>query len=341
MKAVYFDEHGGPEVLKYTDDYPAPGTKPGYVLVKVHSTSVNRIDLVVRNGYPGMNLSMPHIPGGDIAGTVVSCGKGVDNFETGDRVVSYPIVLPDSRDPKFGEMEFLNDGWEFFGMQRPGSYCEYIAVPAEGLIKISDKLSFADAAALPIAGITAYHAVETAELKVGDLFMIWGGSGGLGNIAVQLAAKKGATVITTVGKDEKIDLMRELGAHHVFNHNREDVAAEVRKMFPKGVDAIIDYVGPATFDSSFSLLSKNGKIIFCGMLTGMEVKLNIQQTYFRHLNIHGIYLGSLNEFRELVKLAEAGEVKPHIDRVVPLKDAAKAHEIIMSGDYIGKIVLEI
>jgi NADPH:quinone reductase-like Zn-dependent oxidoreductase len=342
MKAVIINQHGSDEVLEYIENFPKPVINDSEVLIKVGATSLNRIDTVVRKGYPGLNIPMPHILGGDIAGTVAEIGKSVNGFEIGDRVVVYPVYLPEIRDEKYSETEHLNDGWQFFGMQRKGAYCEYIAVPGENLFKISDNISFEMAASMPIAGLTAYHAVNgVTDIKNGDFFFIWGGGGGLATYAIQLAKLKGATVIATVGKNEKKQAVLNIGADYVFNHYEDDIVNEVKKISPKGLDVIIDYVGPATFDRSFAMLRKNGHIIFCGILTGTETKLSIHQTYFRHLNIHGIYLGSKSEFSEFLELVNDGKVKSVISQVFDLKDAAKAHQLIESGNYLGKIVLKV
>lgn len=342
MKAIIINKHGGKDVLEYVTDMPIPTIKVNEVLVKVGATSLNRIDTVVRNGYPGLNIPLPHILGGDIAGTITELGANVNGFNINDRVVVYPVYLPEIRDDKYENLEHLNDGWHFFGMQRKGAYCEYIAVPAENLFKLSEDVSFEEAAALPIAGLTAYHAVNgIVELKKGDFFFIWGGSGGLASFAIQMAKLKGATVIATVGKNEKKQAVCEFGADYVFNHYEDDIVSEIKKIAPKGLDVIIDYVGPATFDRSFAMLRKNGHIIFCGIISGTETKLSIHQTYFRHLNLHGIYLGSKNEFAEFLNLVNLGKIKAKIHKIFSLKDAKKAHDLLESGDYSGKIVLKI
>lgn len=341
MKAVIFNEHGNHEVLKYVEDFPEPKIKENEVLVKVGATSINKIDTVVRRGYPGLTIPLPHILGGDIAGTIVEIGKNVEGFLENDRVVIYPVALPEYRDSQYGELEYLNDGWQFFGMQRPGAYCEYIAVPAENVFKIADNISFETAASLPIAGLTAYQAVNSVtELKSGDFFFVWGGSGGLASYAIQMAKLKGATVIATVGKDEKKEYVLNLGADYVFNHYTDDIPALVKEIAPGGVQLIVDYVGPATFDRSFAMLRKNGHLVFCGIITGTETKLSIHQTYFRHLNLRGIYLGSKSEFASLLKLVNEGNVKSHVFKVFELQDASEAHKLFDSGDFIGKIVIK-
>jgi len=257
-------------------------------------------------------------------------------------VVSYPIVLPKSRNPQFNEFEQLNDGWKYYGMHLKGSYAEFVAVPEENLCTIGDNVSFEEACTLPIAGLTAYHAINTVSgLNSNDIFFIWGGSSGLGNFAIQLAKNTGAKVITTIGNESKRDTVLSFGADYVFNHYKNDIVSEVRKLFPNGVDVVLDFVGPATFEKSLALLRKNGKMLICGMLTGREVNFNIQQFYLKHLNICGLYLGSLQEFHNLVNLLNEGAIHPYIDRIFDLKDADEAHRYMESGQHIGKIILKI
>lgn len=340
MKAIYFEQHGTPEVLLYTDSFPTPKINDDEVLVRIKATSVNPLDTVIRRGYPGLAMPMPHIPGGDIAGEISEIGSSVKNFAVGDRVIAYPVIYPEKRDPIYAGSEFLNNGWKFFGMHTKGSYAEFIAVPYECLIKLPENISYEQAAALPIAGLTAYHAaIGVGGLRPDDTFMLWGGSGGLGTIAIQLAKLVGAEVITTTSDMKKAEKLKALGADHVFNHKDNDVLEQIKEKFPSGLDVILDYVGPDTFDKSFALLRKNGKMLFCGMLSGREVTLNIQQFYFRHLNFHGLYLGSKSEFIKLLKLVEDGKIKPVIDTVMPLAKARKAHELYHSGNFTGKIVL--
>ncbi|MDQ1266934.1 MAG: alcohol dehydrogenase [Bacteroidota bacterium] len=341
MKAYILNKTEAGQSFDFVENHPMPAAGEGEVIIKIDSTSVNRVDLVMVKGYPGMQLKYPHIIGGDITGTIVELGSLTEGFSIGDRVVSYPIVLPKEQNPKFKGNEQLNDGWQYYGMHRNGSYCEYAAAAAYGLIKLPAHVTFEDAATMPVAGLTAYHGIMTVgNLQPGDVFMIWGGSGGLGCYAIQLAKAAGATVITTVGKDSKKNKLLELGADYVFNHYTEDSAAEVRKLFPGGLDVILDYVGPATFDKSFSLLRKNGKLMLCGMLTGMEVKLHIQQAYFRHLNINGLFLGSLGEFKDLAAMISAGKLKPQIHDILPLEQAAIGHKLMAEGEITGKVVLK-
>lgn len=342
MKAVILEQNGGPENLRFVENFPEPELQPDEVLVRIGATSLNRVDLHLRKGYPGLSLDLPHILGGDIAGTVAKVGDNVRYFTGGERVVSYPIVLPKSRNPKFNGFEQLNDGWKYYGMHIKGSYAEFVAVTEENLCTINDNISFEEACTLPISGLTAYHAVNTvANLNSNDIFFIWGGSSGLGSFAIQLAKNIGAKVIATIGNEVKRSRVLSFGADYVFNHYEDDIVSEVRKLFPDGVDVVLDFVGPATFEKSLALLRKNGKMLICGMLTGREVIFNIQQFYLKHLNIFGLYLGSLEEFHNLVNLLNEGRIHPHIDRIFDLKNAGEAHSYMESGQHIGKIILRV
>ncbi len=344
MKAVLLTEHGGSDKLLYTNDFPTPTCGPGDILVRIKATSVNRADLVVRNGYPMLTIPMPHILGGDIVGEVAEIGSDVQGFTLGDRVLALPII-------SCGECHLCTTKpdqnhlclkWLYYGMHIHGGYAEYCAVPAKNIVRIPDSISYEEATAFGVAGLTAYHALYTvAKLEPGESFFIWGGSGGLGTIAVQLAKAAGAVVIATVGKDEKKETIAGLGADYVFNHYTEDVPSEVKKLFPFGVDCIMDYAGTATFPKSFDMLRKGGRMLLCGILTGRETTLSIHQTYLRHLSIHGLYLGTRKEMEELLALAAEKSIKPLIGRVMDLSQAAEAHELMVSGNYLGKIVLTV
>ncbi len=340
MNAVALKEHGGPENLVFVRDFPTPEAGPGEILIQVKATAVNRVDLVVRTGYPGLKIPFPHILGGDIAGTVAKVGAGVAGFSTGERVVTWPLIACGNCELCLEGKENLCLNWKYFGMHRHGGYAEYVAAPAASVLKIPQNVTFEDATALGVAGLTAYHAIMTVgELKRSQTFFMWGGSGGVGTIAIQLAKLVGARVIATAGKDEKLSMLKDLGADFAFNHYTDDIPARVRELAPKGADLIIDYVGPATFAKSFDLLKKGGSMLLCGILTGRETTFSIHQTYLRHLSVKGLYLGTKAEMSDLLALASQGKVKPVIGSRLPLDEAAKAHTMMAEGEHLGKIVL--
>ncbi|MCH7472929.1 zinc-binding dehydrogenase [bacterium] len=342
MRAIVMSEHGGPEVLKYAADFPAPEPGAGEVLVKVEASGLNRIDLVVRQGYPGIGIPLPHIPGGDIAGAVAELGDGAGGIEQGARVLVYPLVACHECPLCMEGKPNLCVAWKYFGMHLAGGYAGYVAVPSENLIALPDTVSFEDAVSLPVAGLTAFHALKTVgELREGQTFFIWGGAGALGTIAIQVAKQLGATVIATGGSEEKLELMKALGADHVLNRRTEDVPARVKEIAPAGVDLVLEYVGPETFPQSFEMLKKGGCMMLCGMITGRETPLNLQLTYLKHLSIKGLYLGTKEELTELLGWMAEGRVKAQIGRRFALEEAAEAQRVLASGEVAGKIVLQI
>lgn len=342
MKAIILNENGGLDKLIYKTDFPKPEIKPDEVLVNVKSTSVNRVDLLIRNGYPGLTLNFPHIEGGDVAGVVEKTGWEVKNFEKGDRVVVWPVAA-------CGNCEWCRKGrgglclnWRYFGMHRWGGYAEYIAVPEGSLLRIPDNVSFEEAACFPVAGLPAYHGVvSVANLQPGETFFIWGGTSGLGSVAIQLAQNIGCKVFATAGKPEKIEKLKDMGVEHVFNHYEEDNIAEqvLERTGNHGVDVVLDYVGPATHPKSFKMVKKGGKILWCGIMTGTETTVSIHQTYLRHLSLLGVYLGEKHELESLLKLCSEGKLKPVIGEQFDLKDAARGQQMLAEGKVIGKVIL--
>ncbi len=250
MKAIILNENGGTDKLIYTESHPEPEIKTNEVLVQIKATSVNRADLVIRGGYPGLQLNFPHILGGDIAGVIAKTGSDVKGFKEGERVVAWSIVSEADDDWAKKGKAGQSISWQYFGMHRNGSYAEYAAVPESSLIRLPGNVSFEDAACLPVAGLTAYHAVKTVgDLQKGDKFFIWGGTSGLGIIAIQLAKEIGAEVFATAGFPHKIEYLKQMGVNHIFNHrDGSAVDDEVMKLTGGlGIDVILDYVGPEAF----------------------------------------------------------------------------------------------
>lgn len=341
MKAIALREHGGPEKLIYERAHPELQLNRQEVLVRVRATTVNRIDLLVREGYPGVAIEFPHILGADITGVVKCVGEAVTRFKDGDRVLAWPLV-------SCGECPLCRKGrrglclnWKYFGLHVDGSYAEYASVPEESLIPLPDGIPFEEAATLPVAGLTAYHALlGVGGLREGETVLIWGGSGGLGTFAVQIAKGLGARVIATVGKDEKRRGVEQLGADLVLNHHEDDVVEAVREFTEGlGVETILDSVGAQTFTQGFQLLQKGGRLLLCGKLTGADVELSLHQTYLRHLSILGLYLGEKHELEQLLEWVRAGKIKPVIYKKFPLEEAAEAHKVMASGEHLGKLVL--
>jgi NADPH:quinone reductase-like Zn-dependent oxidoreductase len=341
MKAVIFREHGLPGVLEFTD-VPEPIAGPDEVLVRVAATSVNRVDTLVRGGYPGLVIPLPHILGGDIAGTVVRCGANVRGYAAGDRVVSWPLIACGTCDQCTHGKPHICANWQFIGMHRHGGYAEYVSIPAKSLLHLPDAITFEEGASIPTAGIVAMHGLtNVSPIQPGETFFIWGGSSGVGTFAIQIAKQRGATVIATAGSPEKMEVARQCGADHVLNHHTDDIMARVMEItHGLGIDAIIDYVGPATFSTSFAMTKKGGRIMLCGILTGREATVSLHMTYLQHKSILGIYLGTKDDMQALLDLVAAKKVKPVIFEAMPLHNAEDAHRMMQELKHYGKIVLK-
>ncbi len=341
MRAVLLQHNGGLEALHYCEDVPAPTPRADEVLLRTLATSVNRVDIVLRRGYPGLQLRFPHILGGDIVGEVIACGEATEHLRPGERVVVYPIVWCGECSLCRRGMEHLCQNWQYFGMHRAGGYAELVTVPERCCIRLPDGVDTAEAACLPVAGLTAFHAlVSVAKLEPGETLLLWGASGGVGNFAIQLAKLQGARVIATTRRPAELSsVLQQWGADVVLPHDPDTVAEAVRQLAPDGVDVVLDYVGPATFPHSWALLRKGGRLLLCGILTGREAQLSLHLTYLRHLSIHGVYLGTRAELEQLLQLLESGRLRPAIAERLPLAQAARAHELMESSQHVGKLVL--
>ncbi len=343
MKAVYIDEHGGYDKLKYSENFQEPQLRAGEVLLRNFATTVNHVDTLVRSGYPGIQMPLPHIPGGDLTGEIVEVSKDVKEFKPGQRVVSYPLIT-------CGNCVYCRSGdanlcasWQYFGLHRWGGYAEYVAVPAESLIPLPNNVDFSDAATLPVAGLTAYHALfGVSNIKRGDTFLVWGGSGGVASFAIQMAKAAGARVITSTMEREKVEKLRELGADLILTDHDDQILGQIKDFTNgDGVDVAMDYVGPKTFATSFDALKKGGKLLLLGQITGRETTLNIHMAYLRHISILGLYLGRKEEMGKLISLVSEKKIRPVIFRNLPLNKAAEGQKMLKDSAHFGKIVLTI
>ena len=342
MKAIVFEQHGGPEVLKYAD-YPEPVVRSNEVLVRVKACALNRLDLWVRQGLPGVAISLPHIPGSDISGEIAKIGADVTTVRVGQKVVLAPGVTcgkcsaclsgQDNRCRQFTNLGYFIDG----------GCAEFVRVPEVNCMPYPENLSFEGAAAIPLVFQTAWHMlVARAELQPGEDVLVLGAGSGVGSAAIQIAKFFGARVITTVGNDAKIEKAKALGADQVINHNTQKIRDEVRRFTNKrGVDVVFEHVGTATWDESIASLAPSGRLVTCGATTGYDAKIDLRFLFVRQFSILGSYMGTKTELQTLMTLVAAGRLKPVVDRVFPLAEAAAAHAYLESGGQFGKVVLKV
>ncbi|MBI5027089.1 MAG: zinc-binding dehydrogenase [Nitrospirae bacterium] len=342
MRAIIFDKFGGPEVLKFVD-VPVPELRAGDVLIKVKATSVNHLDLWIRNGLTAYGTTLPHIPGCDIAGIVEDTGEGVSTVKTGEKV----FVDPGMRCFK---CDFCLDGndnlcvkFGIIGATTDGGYAEYVRVPEVNVIRMPENLSFEEAAAFPLVYLTAWHMlIGRGKLQPGEDALIIAAGSGIGSAAIQIAKLAGAKVIATAGGEEKTEKLKSLAPDYIIDHSKEDIYEKAMAITDgRGVDLVFEHVGPATFSKSLRSLKKNGRMVICGATTGAEVNLDLRYVFSRQLNIHGSIMGRRSELLKITGLMAGKKLKPVIDSVYTLENAVRAHEKMESRAHFGKIVITV
>ncbi len=342
MKAVYFEKHGGPEVLKY-GNFKDPVPAFGEALISIKACALNHLDIWVRNGLPGVSIPLPHISGCDVAGTVLEVGQGVKSLKKGERVVVFPGQLPLNAAEGFESRDSYSPEFHILGLQTQGGYAEKVCVPERFVVKVSEKYSFEEWASIPLAALAAYHMLVTrAELKAGETVLIHAGGSGVGSYALQIAKFLGATVFTTVGDIKKVKRAKKLGADEVILYKKEDFTEKVKKLtHDKGVDVVFEHIGPEVWQKSLLSLTRGGRLVTCGATSGPKVEMDLRPFFSKQLSILGSYMGSLSELLKMLELVELGIVRPILDQIFPLKEAVEAQRRMESRKNFGKIVLKI
>ncbi|HEV2288527.1 MAG TPA: zinc-binding dehydrogenase [Candidatus Acidoferrales bacterium] len=341
MKAVIFTQHGGPEVLTYTD-VVEPKPRADEVLVRVRACALNHLDLWIRRGIPGIAIPMPHINGSDIAGEIAAAGELVSDIRAGEKILLQPGVSCGRCAACLAGNDNLCRKYTLLGYLVNGGYAEYVVAPARNVMAMPAGLSFEEAAAIPLVFLTAWHMLVTrAKLQAGEDVLILGGGSGVGSAGIQIAKVLGARVIATVGSEEKAEKARALGADDVIIHTKENFQAKVKELTAKrGVDVVFEHVGTATWPQSIASLAVNGRLVTCGATTGFDAKIDLRFLFSRHLSILGSYMGSKAELFPVLELVARKLVHPVVDKIFPLAEARAAHERLESREQFGKIVLK-
>ena len=341
MKAVVFRQHGGPEVLEYTD-VPEPQIRANEVLVQVKACALNHLDIWARKGLPGIEIPLPHILGNDIAGVVKQTGELVTWVTAGDEVMVQPGVSCGHCEACLSGNDNFCREYDIIGYRRDGGYAELVAVPGVNIIPKPSQLTWEEAAALPLVTLTAWHMLVTrANVQPGETVLVHAAGSGVGSIAIQVAKLRGARVITTASSDEKLGHARELGADETINYTNNDWPKEVKRLTNrKGVDVVVEHTGAATWPGSIASLKPNGRLVTCGATSGYDAHTDLRQVFYRHLNILGSFMGSKAELLAAMKFIEEGRIRGVVDRVLDLREAREAHELIENRAQFGKIVLE-
>ncbi len=322
MHAITLPSSGGPEVLTMAE-VPDPVPGPGEVLLEVHATAVNRADVMQRQGFYPPPPGASELPGLECSGRVVALGDGASGWSAGDEVCA------------------LLSG---------GGYAELVTVPVGQLLPVPDGVSLVEAGGLPEVACTVWSTlVDRAALQRGELLLVHGGTSGIGTLAIQLAVHLGARVVTTVGSPEKAEQARQLGAEQVVLYTDEDFVQVVTEM--GGADVILDVMGAAYLSRNVQALADSGRLVVIGLQGGTAAELDLLTMLGKNASLHTPSLRSrpagqkarvvAGVLRDVWPAIASGAVRPVIDRVLPLAEAARAHELLEQSGHIGKIILQV
>ena len=343
MKAILLSKHGGPEVLSLGEiDTPKPGS--GQVQVRLQAAALNRLDLWVREGWPGLKLEYPHIPGADGAGEISEIGPDVESVEVGDRVVINSNLSCGRCDYCLSGRDNMCRQWHLLGETIRGTYAEFVVVPAENVLKLPDGFDVHQAAAAGLVFHTAWHSLITrAGLQVGESVLIVGASGGVNTASIQIARLAGAEVYVVGSNTEKLDLAESLGAHHLIDRSTEEnwSKAVYNLTNRNGVDIVVDNVGAGTMPLSLRAARKGGRILTVGNTGGPKFEIDNRFIFGKHLSIIGSTMGTHADFSAVMQLIFEGKLKAVVDRQFELSEAAQAQERLAQGRQMGKITLAI
>ena len=338
MKAVYLTGHGGNEVV-CVGERPMPTRGPGEVLVRMHAATLNRVDLYMRDSGAGIRHQIPQTLGLDGCGVVEDVDANDPLLRPGMPVVLHPAIA-------CGRCEFCMRGNDvlctrvsYLGEHRDGTLAEVVCLPARNVFPKPAALSDVQAAALGVNHLTAWRMLFTqARVQPGETVLIFGIGGGVSLAALQLCQLIGARTLVTSRSDDKLQRALALGAHHAINGHTGDIAKQVMGLTDgRGVDVVIENVGEAVWASALKSLVRGGRLVTCGATTGDQPGADLRRLFIRQLQIYGSTLGTLAEFRDLLRAVDTHGLQPVIDRVYPLDQARDALDRLASGEQFGKV----
>ena len=336
MKAVRLHELEGPEGLHY-EDVNDPEPDSGEIVVKLHNAALNRRDVFASQGmYPGVTPDiLPGIPGSDGSGEVAAKGDGAEGPDEGTEVVINPALYWG------GNPRIPGKDYRILGLPDDGTYAQYIKVPADHVFPKPSHLSHEEAAAIPLAALTAYRALFTrGQLREGETVFVPGIGGGVATFLVQMASAVGATVFVSSGSDEKIEQAKGFGAEGGVNYNSEDWSKELKEM-TGGVDLSVDSIGGDAFNAQIQLAKPGGRIVVFGSTAGPASNVMTIMIALKHLDVFGTAMGNADEFGAMLDFYEEHGLRPVINETFSLEEAAAAQNYMEEGEGIGKIVLDI
>ncbi len=344
MRALTISAHGGLDRIEYRQDLPEPTLRgPTDVRLKVTAGALNRLDIFLIGGLPGVKITPPWILGADATGVVESVGDEVTNVAVGDTVIVNPGTSCGHCEYCLSDDQPLCIRYNILGEHIPGTFAELLVLPSRSVHRVPSTLPAAERAAFGLATLTAWRMVVTrARVQAGDDVLIWGIGGGVAIQAMQLCLQLGARVWVTSGSDAKLDRARQMGAQETLNHHTQDVVREIRARTSKrGMDVVLDNVGEATWQRSLGALGRRGRLVTCGGTSGAMVETDVRKMFWNQWTLMGSTMGSETEFAAISNELSAGRLLPVVDSVYPLSDGRAAFQRLESGEQFGKVVLQI
>jgi NADPH:quinone reductase-like Zn-dependent oxidoreductase len=332
MRALVLRRHGGRDDLEIARDHPVPEAGAGQALVRVRASSFNYHDVFTMRGMPGIKVPLPVVIGLDMAGEIAALGPGVTGWQVGQRVLVNPL---NKRKGLLGEM-------------MDGGMAEYCLVDADQLLAMPQGVSFEEAASLPVAYGTAHRMMVTHDtIKPGERVVVLGASGGVGTGCVILAKLLGAEVIACASSEEKLRRLKEIGADEAIDYRTTDFSKWAVERYGKpqrrsnegGVDVVINFTGGDTWVPSLRCLKRGGKLLVCGATAGYDPKEDLRYIWTFEIKVIGSNSFYDENLAALMDLIAAGRMKPLIDRVLPLEEAAEGLRLIEEREVIGKVVV--
>src|SRR5215510_9227704 len=332
MRALLLRQHGGLEDLEIVDNHPKPKAVEGHVVIRVKASSFNYHDVFTVKGMPGIKVPLPVVIGLDMAGEIAEIGPGVTGWKEGDAVLVNP----------------LNKKKGLMGEMLDGGMAEYCLVAADQLIRMPKGVTYAEAASLPVAYGTAHRMLVTHKtVKKGDRVLVLGASGGVGTGSVILAKLLGAEVIACASSDEKLARLKELGADEAIDYTKVDwskwavekYGKPQRRTYDGGVDVVVNFTGGDTWVPSLRCLKRGGKLLVCGATAGYDPKEDLRYVWSFELKIIGSNSFYDDDLAGLMTMIQKGQIKPVIDKVLPLEQAREGLRLIQDREVIGKVVV--
>jgi NADPH:quinone reductase-like Zn-dependent oxidoreductase len=340
MNVALFRNYGGPEVLRL-EEVPTPEVQPGHVLIKILAAGINRLEHYLRDGAYSRSLKLPHVLGSDAAGEVAALGDGVKGFRIGERVIPMPGYPLAPEDYSYAPISAA-PSYAVAGVLEWGTYAQYVSVPARWVIRDNTGLAPALAATLPMVVVTAVRALKTVgQVKAGDHVLVHAGASGTGSMAIQVARALGAKVAATVRSSKKAGFVESLGAERVIDTRKSDFVAETLQWTNgRGADVVLDNLGGDFLGRSLSAVGREGVVVSIGFVAGLEASFNIRDFFFAQKQLRGSLMGTAEDLEWGLARVRDGELRPVLDRVMPLREASAAHRMLVASEVTGNLVLD-